>query len=198
MWWQFIKTWEMDWGGGNLCKVHVVCASCLSRFLACFSFVPQHALPLKTASKLFHISVSLFPNEEDTVPSGNLLAYFKCDGASEVSKVIVFLQAQWKINGLVEKGGRLWKIQKCLETIHVKLVGKQALLIPVFMEALLPVMGISVYFTCCFSSFFFFFLFPFLLRGTIEKMLITLTKSQKFKSDLKAQAIHNSPLPCTT
>lgn len=76
-----------------LCKIHVVCASCLSRFLACHSFMPQHTLPLKTAPKLFHFSVSLLPNEEDTVPSGNLLAYFKCDEASEVSKVIRFLQA---------------------------------------------------------------------------------------------------------
>lgn len=56
--------------------------------------MPQHTLPLKKAAKLFHFSVSLPPNEKDTVPSGSLLAYFKCDGASEVSKVIVFLQAQ--------------------------------------------------------------------------------------------------------
>lgn len=71
------------------------------------------------------------------------------------------------------------------------------MVIPVFMEAVLPVMGISIYFICCFSSFFFFFPFPFLFRGAIEKMLITLTKSQKFKSDLKAQAIYNRPLLCT-
>lgn len=58
--------------------------------------MPQHTHPLETASNVFHfsMSVSLFPNEKDTVPSGNLLAYFKCDGASEVLKVIVFLQAQ--------------------------------------------------------------------------------------------------------
>lgn len=75
-----------------LCLVHVVFASCLSRFLAFHSLMPQHTLPLTKAAKLFHFSRSVsLPNEEDTVPSGNLLAYFKCDGASEVAKVIVFL-----------------------------------------------------------------------------------------------------------
>lgn len=37
---------------------------------------------------------------------------------------------------------------------------------------ILPVMGISIYFICCFSRVF----FPFLLRGSVEKMLLTLTK----------------------
>lgn len=75
-----------------LCLVHVVFASCLSRFLAFHSLTPQHTLPLTKAAKLFHFSRSVsLPNEEDTVPSGNLSAYFKCDGASEVAKVIVFL-----------------------------------------------------------------------------------------------------------
>lgn len=40
-------------------------------------------------------------------------------------------------------------------------------------QGILPVMGISIYFICCFSRVFF---FPFLLRGTVEKMLLTLTK----------------------
>lgn len=63
----------------NPCKVHIVCASCLSRFLACISFTAQHVFPLKTTSKQFHfsVSVSLFPNEEDTVPSGKPVGFFQ-------------------------------------------------------------------------------------------------------------------------
>lgn len=144
------------------------------------------------------MSVSLLPNEEDTVPSGTLLAYFKSDWASEVSKVIMFLQAQRKINGLVEKGGLLWEIQKCLETIHIKLVGNQTLVIPVFLQALFLVMGISIYLICCFSSIFGGFFSLFLLRGTIEKTCSLLwPKLCENKCDLKAQAIPHSPLLCT-
>lgn len=135
--------------------------------------MPQHTLPLKTASKLFHfsVSVSLLPNEEGTVPSGNLLVCFKCDGGSEVSKVILFLQALWKINGLVEKEGLLWKIQKCLDISHTKLAGKQTLVIPVF-EAVYLSWASPFISSAAFLGFF----FPFLLRGSVEKMLLTLTK----------------------
>lgn len=53
-----------------------------------------------------------------------------------MSKIMMLLQAQWKINGLVEKEGLSWRVQKCLEIVHLKLIGKQTLVIPGFMEAL--------------------------------------------------------------
>lgn len=106
----------------------------------------QHAFPpcpsIRSSWKdlqsyyIFLCLCPFLPNEEDTVLSGNLLAYFKCDRAGEVSKIIMLLQAQWKINGLVEKEGLLWRVQECLEIVHLKLIGKQTWVIPGFMEAL--------------------------------------------------------------
>lgn len=142
----------MNWKRNILWKVHVVCACCLSGFLACFPPCPSI---LSSGNQLqsyfiFLCLCPILPNEEDTVSSGNLLTYLTVL-LHHISKIIMLLQAYWKINGLVKKGGPLlWSVQKCLERVHLELAGKQTLVIPGFMKALFSLMGISIYFTCCF------------------------------------------------
>lgn len=55
---------------------------------------PAYAPPGQSFKAIaFLVLCPLLPNNENTVPSVNLLTYFKCDRVVEVSKIIMLLQS---------------------------------------------------------------------------------------------------------